>query len=632
MRYRIIFGLSALGFAGIVAAQFPAPQATASTAEEAHAARVELGRRLFLDETVSRGGKFSCASCHDPEHGFSDPRKVSEDENGLSVRHSQPVTDLGNGGMHWDGEFQTVHQLLTARLAPGPDAAKLARELANMQFKASKSAAAKTRNGETSDRMPDAGEFARRIQTLAPPSPPYYGPVTPGPTTPSPAITPMLVRLKEDNRYAEGLMAAYDTAEPTTELLVDAMAQYLGSLQTTESPYDRFAAGDWDALDPAAYRGLHVFQGKAGCATCHETTAGKRRARFTDDRYHNTGVAFQAAAITPSTKPPVTGTTAAAAPAPTAPVIDKGRADKNFVPADFAKFKTPSLRDVARRPPYMHDGSFATLAAVVDYYDAGGTPNAHLDASVKPLKLSKQEKADLVSFLEALTGDQRAGLGKLTPLRSDKLTVKLIDQRGRPLRDFEFEVRPSGDRLAGSPDLSDIQHVRTSSRGSVDVMMPASTHVRLVSKTHEIGLTRAIPDWKREVKLMVTPKERIAVTVRFADDLEHIPATLRFIPVDLPNGHSRSAVVFEKVRGTAPQTALYSAKRVGLEGEHVAMLSLDAWAAAKDNRVVFTNVDFDGGLSETLDLRAATRTPRPRLKPSPLESVPAAPTEQASLK
>src|SRR5262245_6724913 len=79
---------------------------------------VELGRRLFFDPTASRLGKHACADCHDPDHGFSDARKLSIDDDGPTKRHSQPLTDLRGFGFHWDGEFRTVRQLLVARVAP----------------------------------------------------------------------------------------------------------------------------------------------------------------------------------------------------------------------------------------------------------------------------------------------------------------------------------------------------------------------------------------------------------------------------------------------------------------------------------------------------------------------------------
>ena len=104
--------LAAVGLGGA----FPAPEADARTSA-ADLAKIELGRRLFLDPTISRMGTVSCAACHQPEHGFSDPRVQSMGEPGLTKRHSQTLLDLpATGGFHWDGEFDTVADLAVARL------------------------------------------------------------------------------------------------------------------------------------------------------------------------------------------------------------------------------------------------------------------------------------------------------------------------------------------------------------------------------------------------------------------------------------------------------------------------------------------------------------------------------------
>src|SRR5882724_12085867 len=83
------------------------------------AARVELGRRLFFDPAIGRAGRVACAACHDPEHGFSDPRASSQDETRVLARHSQPLVDLAGAGFHWDGEFDTVRDVIDARVLPG---------------------------------------------------------------------------------------------------------------------------------------------------------------------------------------------------------------------------------------------------------------------------------------------------------------------------------------------------------------------------------------------------------------------------------------------------------------------------------------------------------------------------------
>jgi cytochrome c peroxidase len=121
-------------------------------------------------------------------------------------------------------------------------------------------------------------------------------------------------------------------------------------------------------------RGVTLFKGKAQCFRCH---AGFN---FTDESFRNVGVA--------------TGEDDA----------DLGRFEVSGAAADRGAFKTPTLRDVARTAPYFHDGSASTLTEVVDYYDRGGIQNPNLAPEIKPLHLSAREKADLVAFLESLTG------------------------------------------------------------------------------------------------------------------------------------------------------------------------------------------------------------------------------------
>lgn len=154
-----------------------------------------------------------------------------------------------------------------------------------------------------------------------------------------------------------------------------AIAAYVRTIVSGNAPYDRFKASDRTAMSTSAQRGLALFEGKARCVGCH---AGFN---FTDEGYRNIGVGMD------REKP------------------DLGRFVVTRNEADKGAFKTPTLRDVARRPPYMHDGSLRTLADVVAFYDRGGTPNPWLSGDVRPLGLTSQERADLVEFMNALTGE-----------------------------------------------------------------------------------------------------------------------------------------------------------------------------------------------------------------------------------
>lgn len=167
-----------------------------------------------------------------------------------------------------------------------------------------------------------------------------------------------------------------------TELNPDGVAKAIAAYERTilsgNAPYDRFRAGDSTALTAPARRGLALFEGKARCGTCHTGF------NFTDESYHNLGVGMDRA------NP------------------DLGRHAVSKREEHKGAFKTPTLRDVARRPPYMHDGSAGSLAEVIAFYNRGGTPNPWLSGEVRPLGLTTEEQADLVAFLEALTGEVAA--------------------------------------------------------------------------------------------------------------------------------------------------------------------------------------------------------------------------------
>ncbi len=513
--------------------------------------RVELGRRLFMDPTVSRAGRFSCASCHDPERGFSDARALSEDENGKSRRHSQPILDLaGNEPLHWDGEFGSLRELLTARLGTLPQALEVARMSRTRHFETASAAG----------REPDTGEFQKTMSRL---TPPYYGPVT-NPTG-SPAPVPILLRLDEDDRYAAGFLAAFGSSEVTRERIIDALHAYVLSLRSGESAYDRFRAGNPEALTASARRGLALFTGKADCASCH-TVEG---ATFTDGQFHNTGVTFRSATLQ------FTGLS-----------LDGGAGEMDFVEGDLGKFKTPSLRDVSRRAPYMHDGSFATLEDVVGYYSDGGTPNRQLDTHVKKLDLSPRETKDIVAFLEALTSDERPGIG---PARAGphRVRIKVEDLKGRPLTGLAVEISPAGDRLADGR-REPPQFVVTDSKGFLSFDFPAWTHVRLASRGYEIHYDWLIPDTVTEMKVMAAPMDKVALKVRVAGGA--FPAKLEALK---PNS-AEFVARFHRVRQLGSYTALYVAERRHVPGPFV--VTLGEIGGVRE-------MDLSGGWADPLDLR-----------------------------
>jgi cytochrome c peroxidase len=153
----------------------------------------------------------------------------------------------------------------------------------------------------------------------------------------------------------------------TVDDMTAALASYVRTIRSSDSRFDRdlkLGAG----LTAEETQGLVIFRGKGNCFTCH---AGSN---FTDERFHNTGVAWRDGRL-----------------------LDEGRFVVTGKAYDHGAFKTPTLREVAPTAPYMHDGSMVTLRDVVEFYDRGGNRNPHLDSNIEPLNLSAAEKKSLVA-------------------------------------------------------------------------------------------------------------------------------------------------------------------------------------------------------------------------------------------
>jgi cytochrome c peroxidase len=154
-----------------------------------------------------------------------------------------------------------------------------------------------------------------------------------------------------------------------------ALASYVRSIRSGDSRTDRFVGGETASLSELEISGLQLFRGKANCVACHLGPS------FTDESFHNTGVAWREGRLS-----------------------DVGRATVTGSVAHRGAFKTPTLREVAGTAPYMHDGSLATLEDVVAFYDRGGNPNPQLDPELRPLHLTPNEKTALIAFLRSLSG------------------------------------------------------------------------------------------------------------------------------------------------------------------------------------------------------------------------------------
>jgi cytochrome c peroxidase len=182
----------------------------------------------------------------------------------------------------------------------------------------------------------------------------------------------LVERLSAIPGYVKAFNGTYGKGDITQPRIEQALATFERSIVSSDAPFDRWIAGDPRAIDESAKRGFVLFNGKANCAACHSGWA------FTDSSFHDVGVAA-------------------------GDDIGRGRLFPTSVKLKYA-FKTPTLRDVTRRGPYMHDGSVATLNDVIALYDRGGIERPSRDPEIHRLNLSDSEKADLVAFLQTLSG------------------------------------------------------------------------------------------------------------------------------------------------------------------------------------------------------------------------------------
>lgn len=193
-----------------------------------------------------------------------------------------------------------------------------------------------------------------------------------------------VTKLSADEEYKRAFEKVFGPGPITFLRIEKAIAAFERTLLSGNSAFDLYQyAGSKNALSEAAIRGLQVFtdRNKGNCATCH--IIGESYALFTDGKFHNLGVGMN----------------------PSGELTDMGRFNHSGVESDRGKFRTPSLRNVAKTAPYMHDGSLKTLPEVIAFYMGGGNSNPQLDVEIRPLMLSAQDRSDLLAFLDALTGD-----------------------------------------------------------------------------------------------------------------------------------------------------------------------------------------------------------------------------------
>lgn len=291
--------------------------------EPAGMSKAGLGERLFFDKMLSRDYSISCGSCHIPEFAFSDTSALSVGVNGKSGRRNSPsVMNMSSRSVFFfDGR---AHSLKEQVRFPVEDPLE-------MDF-----------------------NFEEAVQ-----------------------------RINHSPEYRTWFNQLY-SSDATVENVSSAIADFIQTLETSDSPFDRYMRDENPDLPEAALRGRIVFMSeKAKCFDCHFGPD------FTGDEFRNIGL-FDGELLN-----------------------DSGRFEVTKDSSDLGKFKVPGLRNVAVTSPYMHNGQFKTLREVIEYYDniyAHVPDPVNLDTLLlQPLGLTEQEKADLEAFLHSLTDVRFAG-------------------------------------------------------------------------------------------------------------------------------------------------------------------------------------------------------------------------------
>jgi cytochrome c peroxidase len=284
------------------------------------AERVRLGRWLFFDRRLSADGTVSCATCHVPEHAFSETTPVSTGIRGQKGKRKAPsfVNLAWTLFPHffWDGRAGSLEEQATGPMA---------------------------------------------------------NPIEMGNT-----LEKVVETLQGIRGYAPYFKEAFGSEEISIDRVAKAIADYERTRMSGNSAWDRWKDGDETAISEGVKKGDGLFFGKAACNQCH---LGQN---FTDNRFHNLGIGWDEQKKEFS---------------------DLGRYAVSKADEDKGAFKTPTLREVTKHAPYMHDGSLKTLKDVVGFYSKGCNPNPHLSPKISSLNLDDDEIDALVALLKALDGE-----------------------------------------------------------------------------------------------------------------------------------------------------------------------------------------------------------------------------------
>lgn len=359
-----------------------------TNAHEADPRAARLGQALFFDTRLSLDGTVSCATCHVPEKSWTDGKALGAGLAGLP-RHTMTLWNVAaNRWFFWDGRKDT---LWSQALAPLEDPREHGTSRLAVVNVLASDAGYRRAYGEVFGALPDLAGL------------PVHARPVPG-------------EPQHEHQVAWDSLRP-EQQEAVTRAFVNAgksIAAFERRLVSRAAPFDHFVAGlrTGDAgkiasLSPAAQRGAALFVGKARCVFCHDGP------HFTDLEFHDNRTPVGEEGGDPGRKLGIRRLRADPLNS-LGPYADDGgesgrRKLKPLILDSHGgkQFKTPTLRNIARTAPYMHEGQFATLEEVVHFYNTleGASPESGSERLIQVLGLSAQEEADLVAFLASLTDE-----------------------------------------------------------------------------------------------------------------------------------------------------------------------------------------------------------------------------------
>ncbi len=368
---------------------------TVAPGQEPTAQLAALGDKLFDDKRLSVDDTVACKTCHDPTKGFTDHRGNSATSAGVQDKHGQRnaptiLNAMFQASQFWDGRSPTLEEQ-----------AKL----------------------------------------------PILNPVEMGQKTPEDVVA----KVAKIPEYSDAFKTLFGR-EPTYDDIAAAIAAFERTKYSGNAPFDRFLAGNPQAISDQAQRGWALFQGKGRCSSCHAFNVVSPL--FSDQKFHNIGIAAHVKNFSELARNALgilkSGDTKQIDElALQTSYSELGRFLVTKNPADIGAFKSETLLNIGVTAPYMHDGSLVTLFDVVDHYNKGGVPNPFLDGGMQRLALSEAEIDDLVAFLFTLTDDRFAEFNQAEMARQTALKTN------RPQRETEIAEGRKGDLgdIGTNPDL-----------------------------------------------------------------------------------------------------------------------------------------------------------------------------------